>query len=616
MSQTPEYLKRINAALALRDIPDFPSALQQLQKAAVLAPDESSVHFLLGLTYLDLNQLSDAERSLKRALDIDPDSLEIRRSLGILYTNIQLKKNLEAISLLYPLFKLDPKNLVVSRALAFAYRREQKNSDAIKVLQETLFETKDSEILLDLINLYDEEGLTNDELNDLLSISTENPSSKVFYTIGNILLQRGDFDKAIDYYQRAISLREDYGLAWGGLTRAHMQLGNLEKALDAVNLGISRIPENADLYRLRGEIEFLHGKNEEGIESYNHAIDIARASGEPHKLGRLLYNRDKHVLSTSGPKKALELLEADLTETNNFLLLIYLKISILLEQQKYQHVIKWYENFDPIQDREPILPSYYHALMGLGEVNKAYKILSQSLENNKDIENEDLINTFEEQGVLLYASGQIASASAVFEQILQIVPNRHRSRNNLGYLHICQHDWDKALDLLEQAQKDGYPDINVLITNRGYVQICKGAFEDAIQLLKEISGKLSQEDIPAYLHIAYCQNQEIRFSQADDYPNRSISIKMAIMANLATAFYLNEQPEKAFSAVRESINADPEDCIGYRVLGCLYFSQNEYKLARRAWNKALRSRKSKNETGVIKSWLAEIPPLELNQSLE
>jgi tetratricopeptide (TPR) repeat protein len=612
MSQTPEYLKRINAALALRDIPDFPSALQQLQKAAVLAPDESSVHFLLGLTYQDLNQLSDAERSFKRALDIDPDSLEIRRSLGILYTNIQLKKNLEAISLLYPLFKLDPKNLVVSRALAFAYREEQKNSDAIKVLQETLFETKDSEILLDLINLYDEEGLTNDELNDLLSISTENPSSKVFYTLGNILLQREDFKKAIDYYQRAISIREDYGLAWGGLTRAHMQLGNLEKALDTVNLGISRTPKNADLYRLRGEIEFLQGKNEEGIESYNHAIDIARASGEPHRLGRLLYNRDKHVLSTSGPKKALELLEADLTETNNFLLLIYLKISILLEQQKYKHVIKWYESFDPIQDREPILPSYYHALMGLGEVNKAYKILSQSLENNKDTENEDLINTFEEQGVLLYASGQIASASSVFEQILQIVPNRYRSRNNLGYLHICQHDWDKALDLLEQAQKDGYPDINVLITNRGYVQICKGAFEDAIQLLEEISGKLSQEENPAYLHIAYSQNQKIRFSQADDYPNRSISIKMAIMANLATAFYLNGQSERAFSAVRESINADPEDCIGYRVLGCLHFSQNEYKLARRAWNKALRSIRSKSETRVIKSWLAEIPPLQMN----
>ena len=61
MNKHQEYLKRINAALALREIPDYDAALIQLNKALNLDFEDENVFFLLGITYDELNQLEKAE---------------------------------------------------------------------------------------------------------------------------------------------------------------------------------------------------------------------------------------------------------------------------------------------------------------------------------------------------------------------------------------------------------------------------------------------------------------------------------------------------------------------------------------------------------------------------
>jgi tetratricopeptide (TPR) repeat protein len=181
----------------------------------------------------------------------------------------------------------------------------------------------------------------------------------------------------------------------------------------------------------------------------------------------------------------------------------------------------------------------------------------------------------------------------------------------LAFILICEHQWEKAQELLNQAHQNEFEDLGVLFTNRGYIFIFQNQYDEAVKIL-EGAINVSEDKDEAILHIAYAFNRELCVNNQDDYPIRYISVKMAIFANLATAYYLIGQNEKAFTAAQEAITADPEDCIGYRILGCLHFSQNDYKLAREAWNKALRSKKSKGEAKVIKSWLAEIPLLDKN----
>lgn len=93
-----EHLKQINAALALREIPDYPAALIQLQRARELAPDDGSVYLLLGMTYQDMSQYDGAEESFRKAIEIQPDLLEAQQSLGLLL--IRQRKHKEAIPFL------------------------------------------------------------------------------------------------------------------------------------------------------------------------------------------------------------------------------------------------------------------------------------------------------------------------------------------------------------------------------------------------------------------------------------------------------------------------------------------------------------------------------------
>jgi DNA polymerase III epsilon subunit family exonuclease len=130
-----EYLKRINAALALRDIPDNVAALEQLKKAMRLAPTDISVHLLLGLTYQELGQLEAAEESLRQAVKLAPDADEARQALGLLL--VQRSKYAEAIELLRPLTEGDVHNAAVRQAYATALAHVGKRTEAVELLQVT-----------------------------------------------------------------------------------------------------------------------------------------------------------------------------------------------------------------------------------------------------------------------------------------------------------------------------------------------------------------------------------------------------------------------------------------------------------------------------------------------
>jgi Tfp pilus assembly protein PilF len=135
VTATPEHLKRINAALALREIPDLPAALDQLKQAIGIAPYEPSAHLLLGLTYQDLVQNDEAEKSFRKALELDPESPDVRQALGLFL--VKLNKEDEAVQFLKPLFEKDQKNVPVCLALANLLEVLNQREEAIKILQRT-----------------------------------------------------------------------------------------------------------------------------------------------------------------------------------------------------------------------------------------------------------------------------------------------------------------------------------------------------------------------------------------------------------------------------------------------------------------------------------------------
>lgn len=96
--ENPKYLRRLNAALALREVPDYPAAMAQLVEAEKAAPTDAQVHLLLGLTHQDLGNYEAAEQSFRLALSIDPDREPVREALAaFLYQRYRYDEVLELL---------------------------------------------------------------------------------------------------------------------------------------------------------------------------------------------------------------------------------------------------------------------------------------------------------------------------------------------------------------------------------------------------------------------------------------------------------------------------------------------------------------------------------------
>lgn len=102
--ETPEYLRRVNAALALREVPDYPAALEQLKKALEQAPRDVDVLLALGLTYQDMEHFGQAEHYFRMALGLEPDSEPVRAALAGLLSTSWYQRD-EVLTLLSPLIE-------------------------------------------------------------------------------------------------------------------------------------------------------------------------------------------------------------------------------------------------------------------------------------------------------------------------------------------------------------------------------------------------------------------------------------------------------------------------------------------------------------------------------
>ena len=91
---------------------------------------------------------------------------------------------------------------------------------------------------------------------------------------GSANSERGDLDKAISDYSRALELDPGYEEAYDGLGTAYYRKGDLDRAFSNYNKAISVNAYYAPAYLHRGLIRDLKGDFEPAISDYNKAIEI------------------------------------------------------------------------------------------------------------------------------------------------------------------------------------------------------------------------------------------------------------------------------------------------------------------------------------------------------
>ena len=135
---------------------------------------------------------------------------------------------------------------------------------------------------------------------------------QALFNLGNIALNKNDYEKAIGYFKEALRIRKDASDTYLLLARAFVGLEDTDSALKYVEYALAFDPNFAQANYQAGELYLQEEGLLEGVRAHRRAIDAAPEAPEPQlllaKLGtaKSWSEKAKALEDGSEPKKALE----------------------------------------------------------------------------------------------------------------------------------------------------------------------------------------------------------------------------------------------------------------------------------------------------------------------
>ena len=98
--------------------------------------------------------------------------------------------------------------------------------------------------------------------------------TEAYYNRGNAYHRKGNFDRAIDEYTKALELKLDYANAYNNRGNAYYNKGDYEKAIVDFNRAIELRPDDAKTYFGRGDAYADNDEFDNAIQDYNAALEL------------------------------------------------------------------------------------------------------------------------------------------------------------------------------------------------------------------------------------------------------------------------------------------------------------------------------------------------------
>jgi tetratricopeptide (TPR) repeat protein len=331
-----------------------------------------------------------------------------------------------------------------------------------------------------------------------------------FYNMGLAYSNKGDNDKAIECYQKAIEIKPDKHEAFNNMGSAYDDKGDKDKAIKCYQKAIDIKPDFHEAFYNMGLAYSNKGDKDKAIECYQKAIEIKPDSHDAfYSMG--------NAYSAKGDKdKAIE---------------CYQK-AIEIKPDKHEAFCNMGSAYDDKGDKDKAIECYQKAI---------------------DIK-PDFHEAFNNMGSAYGEKGDKDKAIECYQKAIEIKPDKHDAFNNMGNAYLNKGDNDKAIECYQKAI-DIKPDFHEAFYNMGYAYDNKGDNDKAIECYqKAIEIKPDYRDALMSIGFDYLKMKDL--PNSEKYLIQAISFGSNDFGNmnLGHIYLCKSEEEKALECYQMSLS--------------------------------------------------------------
>ena len=546
-------------------------------------PEKLNFYYLLAGNYERGGKLDQAEKTLRRATEVDPDDkdpifklveftsrkmgsdkteetlkefigkkpsiYEFKETLAQLY--LALGRQDEAEALLKGVISDNEKSsdsLNARNDLAKIRLAEQKIPEAKKYLNEIFeIEPNNSEALILNARIKLAESKITDGIADLrAALKLDSQSTEALNLLAKAHERNNAPDLALDNYARVVQLNENDMTALLGLSRLYLQKGNEIKAEQALKHAVSIEPLNSDAVNLLTRI--LVGK-EDWDTSLKITQNLINSGNDELKAKALVLQagvyRRQNLWEEATPRyeEALKLAPTAFEPLAGVL-------DSYLVRKKYDDAIK------VIEDHAKAYPNLAftknlkaHVNLASGEKQKAISLYKEMLEESPGVE-----NNYQKLASIYISDGDYDSAEKVYIKGLAHNKSFTGLRVLLGNVYERLNNYAKSKDQYELALKYD-PNLTVAKNNLAIILVNHFPTEENLEAALKLTADFDASQRPTYLDtLGWVHYHLGNYPQAISYIQSAIELQTnpEFQYHLGAAYLKNGQPIQAKEALQSA----------------------------------------------------------------
>ena len=273
------------------------------------------------------------------------------------------------------------------------------------------------------------------------AVSINPKKDEAYYNMGNAYDDKKEYDKAIEAYVKAVSINPKKDGAYNNMGNAYSHKKEYDKAIEAYVKAVSINPKNDEAYYNMGNAYSHKKEYDKAIEAYVKAVSInPKKDGAYYGMGIAYRHKKEYDKAIEAYEKAVSI--------NPKKDDAYYGMGIAYRHKKeYDKAIEAYEKAVSINPKKD--GAYYtlgFAYYDKKEYNKAIEAYEKAVSINP--KNDDAYYTL---GLTYDIKKEYNKAIEAYEKALAINPKKDGAYYTLGFAYYDKKEYNKAIEAYEKA---------------------------------------------------------------------------------------------------------------------------------------------------------------------